>query len=55
MLSKELKLLFFTIPNIIKPTEVKIKRKQTIISFLEFLKINTAGTVNKEIQNKLKE
>ena len=42
-------------PNI-KNVEVnKIKVKQTIISVLEFLKINKAGTVNKEIQIKLKE
>ena len=43
------------LPNTKKPTDTKIKIKQTIISFLEFLKINTAGMLNKEIQNKLKE
>ena len=35
--------------------KVKRKKKLTIISFLEDLKKNTAGTVNKEIQIKLKE
>ena len=32
-----------------------LNKKQTKISFLVFFKMNTAGTVNKEIQNKLKE
>jgi hypothetical protein len=43
------------LPNTRKPIDIKIKIKQTIISFLEFLKTNTAGIVNKDIQNKLKE
>ena len=55
MLSRELKLLFFIWPNIKNPVDTKIKKKQTIISVLEFLKINKAGTVNKEMQIKLKE
>ena len=42
-------------PNTKKLIETKIKNKQTIISFLEFLKIKIAGTVNKEIQIKLNE
>ena len=31
------------LPNIKNPTDTKIKKKQTTISFLEFLKINKAG------------
>ena len=42
-------------PKIKKPTEIIMYKKEIIISFLEFLKINKAGTVNKEIQIKLKE
>jgi hypothetical protein len=38
-----------------KLTETKIKIKQTIISFLELFRINIAGTVNKEMQIKLRE
>ena len=37
-----------------KPIKTRIKEKNTIISFLEFLKKNKAGTVNKEMQIKLK-
>ena len=55
MLFNELKLLLFILPNIKKLTDTKIKKKQTVNSFLEVLKINTAGTVNMEIQIKLKE
>ena len=32
-----------------------MKKKETKTSFLEFFKINSAGTVKKEIQNRLKE
>ena len=42
-------------PNIKKLIETRIKKRQTTISLLEFLKINIAGTVNKEMQIKLKE
>ena len=55
MLSRELKLLFFMWPNIKKAIDTEIKKKQTIISVLEFLKINKAGKVNKETQIRLKE
>ena len=48
-------MLYFDFPNIKKITETTINKKQIIISFLDFLKKNMAGTVNKEIQNKLKE
>ena len=43
------------LPNIKNAPDNKIKKKQTITSVLDFLKINKAGTVNKEIQIKLKE
>jgi hypothetical protein len=43
------------LPNIKNTADTKIKKEQTIISILEFFKINKAGTVNKEIQIKLKE
>ena len=36
-------------------SETKINKEPTIISILEFFKINKAGIVNKEIQIKLKE
>ena len=55
MLSKELKLSLFIFPNIKNVTVSKINEKQIIISFIEFLKKNKAGVVNKEIQIKLKE
>ena len=42
-------------PNTKKLTDTKINKKQTIMSFLDFLKINRAGIVNKEMQNRLKE
>ena len=51
----ELKLLLLKLPKIKKLIETRIKKKHNIISFFEFLKKNTAGTVNKEIQIKLKE
>ncbi len=54
-LFEELKLLCFMLPNIKNATDTKIKKRQTIISTLEFLKINKAGTVNRDIQIKLKE
>ena len=54
-LFKELKLLCFMLPKIKNATDTKIKKRQTIISTLEFLKINKAGTVNRDIQIKLKE
>ena len=53
--SKELKLSFFILPNIKKLIETIIKIEQTIISILEFLKINIAGNKNREMQIKLKE
>jgi len=43
------------LPNIKNTADTKIKNKQTIISILEFCKINKAGTVNIEIEIKLKE
>ena len=43
------------LPKIKKLAETKIKKRQTIISFLDFLKINIAGAVNKVMQIKLKE
>ena len=43
------------LPKIKKVTDNKIKEKQTIISILDFLKINKAGTVKNEMQIKLKE
>tara|TARA_B100000780_G_scaffold161893_1_gene113203 strand:- start:301 stop:435 length:135 start_codon:yes stop_codon:yes gene_type:complete len=43
------------LPNIKSTTDSRIKEKQTIISILDLLKINKAGTVNREIQIKLKE
>ena len=43
------------LPNIKSKTDSRIKEKQTIISILDLLKINKAGTVNREIQIKLKE
>ena len=55
ILSKELNWLFFRLPNVKKPTEIKIKKKQTAICFLPCLKINTAGAEKIEIQTKLKE
>ena len=42
-------------PNIKNTADNKIKEKQTIISVLDFLKINKAGTINSEMQIKLKE
>ena len=43
------------VPNIKKLAAIIINKQHTKISFLDFLKINTAGKVNKEIQIKLKE
>jgi hypothetical protein len=42
-------------PNNKNDTDNKIKKKETKISNLVFLKNNKAGTINKEIQIKLKE
>ena len=55
ILSKELNLFFFMLPKIKKLAETKIKKRQTIISFLDFLKISKAGDINKEIQSRLNE
>ena len=43
------------LPNIKKPKDIKIKKIQTVITLLDFAKKNIAGTVNKEMQIKLKE
>ena len=43
------------LPNIKSPTDSRIKKKKTMVSILDLLKINKAGAVNKEIQIKLKE
>ena len=43
------------LPNIKNAADSKIKEKQTIISVLDFLKMNKAGKVNKEMQIKLNE
>ena len=51
----ELNSLFFKLPKITNPIEIKIKKKHITISLLEFLRKNKAGKVNKEIQIKLKE
>jgi hypothetical protein len=42
-------------PNIKKLTDNKINEKHTISSFLDFFRIYIAGTVNIEMQIKLKE
>jgi|TARA_B110001450_G_C17158213_1_gene294087 hypothetical protein len=52
---KELKLLLLIFPKIKKLNETRIKKKQTMVSFLELLIKNIAGIVNKEMQIKLKE
>ena len=54
-LSRELKLLCFILPKIKKTKDSRMKKKQIITSTLERLKINNAGTVNNEMQIKLKE
>ena len=54
-LSKELNWSFFILPKIKKLIETRIKKKQTIISLLVFLKMNTPGIEKREIQIKLKE